>query len=468
MTLFLCACDSHFHGCASAVCPLAALCIDDCVPSSRGDALFLVSSSSACLGIHCFAFALTERTDAHLTAYLLTPLVSKAAATRFPTLIRSGAAMRRRMCATCVASPLGVLLPLLVWCACMTDAFVAVPVNGYFVRSDTSGDKEMSIQRCAERGGTLAAEPTSVAHSIVIEQAQKAGKTDVWYAYLGSSLWANPHPNNCPAPGRGAYGSTGCYWRWDQGRWPDMVDDESLEFFMLAVGVTHFIGNFYSIGGEGARAVGGFPSYFPGAGASFDVRRPNVMAGNDLLAVGAPGGTSTWSDNLAIGGYTYAGAQLKELSFSQSVFSSSAQAETTKDFLAICVTYTPSRAQNEVPDTSSTVEKNWWVILFVLVFVTCTIIFIVIACCQDREGTGLPEDAPEWVEDESRAAKRTRSYISQRSFRSSAGEEGDAYERTYSDRSGSSASRSRVSDEERETSEDGRHSNSQGLSHGYG
>lgn len=339
---------------------------------------------------------------------------------------------------------LAALTVLLAQPVTVVNGFAFVPVLSFFTKPDPTGDKARSQHICAEGGGFIVAEPSASLHERVIEEAKKAGAGEEWYAYLGSSTHDRQSETSCPnalvnAPTSAQGATDGCRWRWNQGRWAEMPDDTTLPYYIPKVGVTHFMGNYYALpGGSSASHIGpkgDFPHWFDLTNADLSERRPNGMNGQDLLLVGT-GSTTRWSDNLATGGYTYAG-----YTYSNSVlgiaFDEAAQAATKDKFYAICYTQGSSRASMEQYDTSNVIELNWWAIYLVLLFVICLIAVIVIGVCQEREDMDEPpEDAPAWAEEQVKETKQTKQFVSHRSLRQH-DDDGDGQEMDFADKEAS-------------------------------
>ncbi|AYU77199.1 hypothetical protein, unknown function [Leishmania donovani] len=329
-----------------------------------------------------------------------------------------------RHCRLVVLSVAVLLVVLLSHGVEHAQGFAFVPVVNTFARPEGSGHKIESRLVCQEGGGYIAGEPTAAAHTAVIEAARGAGAGTEWYAYLGASTDASP-AGDCPPPltehilGSGAGLSFGCYWRWNQGRWTETDDNPELPLHISNVGVTFYIGNYFgeptspSVNVYGVQS--GFPSWFNATAPKKSQLRPSSMFGQDLLAVGN-GDTSTWSDNKASGGYTYAGFLFSSV-YNGSRWKEESQRASRAFFWAVCQTQGPSRMMYELHNTSSSVQNNWWVIFFSILMVLCLVVFIVTACCQDNEGMDEPpEDAPEWAQEETNQATRTKSFVSTRSF----------------------------------------------------
>jgi hypothetical protein len=320
-----------------------------------------------------------------------------------------------------------LLLPLLLCeAAAVAHGFAFAPVIASFATAETSANKLQSRLACQQGGGYIAGEPTAALHESVIQTVRSAGAGDTWYAFLGADTEASP-AQNCPQPitaGSDAGGASyGCYWRWNQGRWVEMADNTALPLYNHSTGVTFYIGNTYKTPVSTAvkfyGATGGFPIFFDYAATEAGNRRPGMLFGKELLVVGKSD-TSTWSDNLGAGGYSYAGYSFSSI-VGVSVWNSTAQASTKPYFWAICQTQAPSRTMYELANTSSGLQENWWVIYFVVLFVVMFVIFLVAAVCQDDEDMDEPpEDAPVWAQQEMQSAKRTKSFVSTRSFHGNA------------------------------------------------
>ncbi|XQJ25667.1 hypothetical protein NXY56_001607 [Leishmania guyanensis] len=330
-------------------------------------------------------------------------------------------ARRRRPTTLSVAM---LLLVLLSYGVEYVQGFAYVPVVTTFVRPDRSGDKMESRLLCQEGGGYIAGEPTAALHTAVIQAARGAGAATEWYAYLAASTNANPLIN-CPPPlvdhviGSGAGASFGCYWRWNQGRWSEMDDNPDLPLYISHVGVTFYAGNYFleplspSVSVYGVQ--GGFPSWFNKTEPLKSQLRPSAMFGQDLLAVGN-GDASTWSDNKASGGYSYAGFSFSAI-YNSSKWNADAQKASQANFWAVCQAQGSSRMMYEQQDTSSKLQSLWWVVFFVALLVLCFVVFVLAACCQDNENMDEPpEDAPEWAQEETKQVTHTKSFVSTRSF----------------------------------------------------
>ncbi|KAK7198871.1 hypothetical protein NESM_000853600 [Novymonas esmeraldas] len=302
--------------------------------------------------------------------------------------------------------------------------FAYVPVVNTFARVDTSGNKVESRLVCQEGGGYIAGEPTAAAHTAVIQAVRGAGAGTEWYAYLGASTHDNPPPS-CPpplsqqVPGTPGGASFGCYWRWNQGRWTETDDNPALPLYVSHVGVTFYVGNYYADPSTSVVTVygpqGNFPTWFNHTTPKTSQNRPSAMFGQELLSVGN-GDASSWSDNENSGGYSYASFLFSTI-YNTSRFNPTAKAATMSKFWAVCQTQGPSRMMYESQNTSSDLQNRWWVIFFVILLVLCLVAFIVTACCQDHEDMDEPpEDAPEWAQEETQQATRTKSFVSTRSF----------------------------------------------------
>ncbi|CCW61825.1 unnamed protein product [Phytomonas sp. EM1] len=301
---------------------------------------------------------------------------------------------------------------------------LAVPVEGlefatvvnFFALQDPLATKENSETLCKGMGGFLATEPTPAAHAAVVAAAQEAGGGNEWYAFLGADT-RDPTRKFCPKPFPEEFHHGGatcdCYWRWNQGRWRELQDDRTRRFFTPGIGVTFFIGNHFRLEASEVGPVSGFASYFPAPSTTDAERRPNCLLGNDLLAIGNGAG-SIWSDNLATGGYSYAGYAYSEV-ISLCVWNESARAATKSKFLAICEIQAPTRGISEVDVHDAAPESTWWVVYFSLLFVALFIIFLIVWRCQDREDGDEPlEEAPDWVQQEAGGLVRSKSCVSQR------------------------------------------------------
>lgn len=323
--------------------------------------------------------------------------------------------------AASVALATTTLLLLLCEAAHVAHAFAFVPVISSFAVPETTGSVVQTRLVCQQGGGYVAGEPTAALHLSVIQTARAAGAGTTWYAYLGSDTDANA-ALNCPVPataGGTGGASYGCYWRWNQGRWTEMDDDTTLPLYINGVGVTFYVGNTYAKPASTAVRVygptGGFPNYFDGTATANRDKRPGQYYGKQLVAVGSSD-TSTWSDNSGKGGYTYADYTYNSI-FNMSRWNAASQAASKASFWAVCQSQAPSRTMYELANTSSGLQQNWWVIYLVILFVLTLIAFIIVAVCQDDEDMDEPpEDAPEWAQEETQATKRTKSFVSTRSF----------------------------------------------------
>ncbi|GET86984.1 hypothetical protein, unknown function [Leishmania tarentolae] len=341
---------------------------------------------------------------------------------------RVGVACRRRLVVLSVATLLFVFLS---HCAEHAHSFAFVPVVNTFAMPEKSGNKMESRFACQDSGGYMAGEPTTATHLSVIEAVRGAGAGVEWYAYLGAST-DDSLANECPPPvtehavGSGLGQSFGCYWRWNQGRWTETDDNPELPLHIPKVGVTFYVGNYFRLPSSPSLTVygvqGGFPSWFNATSSKQSELRPNSMFGQDLVAVGR-GDTSSWSDNQASGGYSYAGFIFGSI-YNTSIWDLKAQKSSQMFFWSVCQTQAPSALLFELEDTSSVVQNIWWVIFFAIIMVLCTIAFCVTVHCQEDESMDEPpEDAPEWAKEETNKTTRTKSFVSTRSFRPQPGDD---------------------------------------------
>lgn len=322
---------------------------------------------------------------------------------------------------TTVAVVAAALVLLLCEVAHVAHAFAFVPVITSFAVQETSGTRVQTRLTCQEGGGYVAGEPTAALHLSVIQTVRAAGAGSAWYAFLGADTESSADVN-CPvaAPSGGTGGASyGCYWRWNQGRWTEMKDNASLPLYISGVGVTFFVGNTYlkpsSAFVTAYGPTGGFPSYFNGTATANRDKRPGQFFGKQLVAVGTSD-ASTWSDNDVTGGYSYAGYTYSSI-FNSSRWSVTGRNASKANFWAVCQAQAPSRTMYELTNTTSGLQQNWWVIFLVILFVLVLIAFIIVATCQDDEDMDEPpEDAPEWAQEETQATKRTKSFVSTRSF----------------------------------------------------
>lgn len=313
---------------------------------------------------------------------------------------------------------------LLLFCeaAHVAHGWAFVPVVHNFAVKETTASVVQSRLVCQEGGGYIAAEPTALLHQSVVQTVRAAGAADTWYTFLGGDSHANA-ALNCPKPiaiDELSGASYGCYWRWNQGRWTEMDDARALPLYIGGVGVTFFIGNTYKVPLSSSVTfygqTGGFPIFFDTAAVADRDKRPGMLFGKNLVAVGKSD-TSTWSDNLESGGYSYAGYTYNSV-VGVSRWNADAQTASKADFWTVCQAQTPSRTMYELENTSSGLQENWWVIFFVILFVVMLVVFFIIACCQDDEDMDEPpEDAPVWAQEETQQTKRTKSFVSTRSFR---------------------------------------------------
>ncbi|KPA76394.1 hypothetical protein ABB37_07732 [Leptomonas pyrrhocoris] len=361
-------------------------------------------------------------------------------------MMRGSSNARPRHGARRLALPLLLLLLLFCGAVRVAHGFAFVPVMSSFAKQDTSGSKMQSRLVCQQGGGYLASEPTVALHQSVIETVRRAGAGETWFAYLGATTDANLE-DNCPFPiisGRLINGvSYGCYWRWNQGRWAETADNRTLPLYIKGVGVTFYIGNTFEKP-QSATVVyygqaSGFPSFFDAADMAPRDRRPGMMFGQDLILRGVSD-TSTWSDNLAVGGYSYAGYRWSPVA-GVSQWNASAQAASKVNFWAACQVQAPSRTMYEMTNTSSALQKNWWIIFFVVLFVVTLVVFLIVALCQDDEDMDEPpEDAPEWAQQETHETLRPKSFVSTRSFRGNTYEDDNDNEKSNDYRRSSSNS----------------------------
>ncbi|KPI89662.1 hypothetical protein ABL78_1243 [Leptomonas seymouri] len=338
-----------------------------------------------------------------------------------------------------------VLLLFLCEAAHIAHGFAFVPITASFAVPDPSASRSQARLLCLNSGGHVAGEPTATLHQSVINTVRAAGAGEIWHAFLGADTKANQRLN-CPLPITEASTingvSYGCYWRWNEGRWTATGDDTTLPLSIYAVGVTFFIGNIWRKPSSSTITLygptGGFPTFFDRTNEVEGNRRPGMLFGQDLITSGVSN-TATWSDNLASGGSSYAGYTYNNIA-GASEWNETAQLDSKAFFWAVCQIQAPTRAMYEASDTSSALQQRWWCIFFIILFIVMLVAFIVVACCQeDEEMDEPPEDAPDWAQQETQETKRTKSFVSTRSFHGNnydAEEADDCSSRQHGDNAG--------------------------------
>lgn len=308
-------------------------------------------------------------------------------------------------------------------------AYAHIPVVHYFaLKPYGANTKSVAARACGLAGGYLSSEPTVPAHDASDAAAASLGRS--WYAYLGAdnSESRGPGRQECP-PGyramfaldyaeyiktfKGFFNPLTCYYRWNEGRWRQMQDDTTLDFFVAGVGVSFYRGNAIPEASPGIYGpVGSFPSFFERRGDRAKVR-PGPLTGGQVLSVGEDG-RSIWSDNEPSVGYSYA-----NFNFTSGMFpDENAIATSGEHFIALCNVQAPTRDRNELTDTSSDLQDYWWVAFFTLLFLLCFIAFVAIVSCQEREDMDEPpEDVPAWALSEADKVVHTRSLVGHRSLR---------------------------------------------------
>lgn len=300
------------------------------------------------------------------------------------------------------------------------------PVVNYVAVQGGDGNFETSRMLCAQNGGFLPAETTLIHHEQVVQAAQQVTTSEKWFAYLGGSSNINDF-NLCPDDkitaeknGEDASTSRTCLFRWNQGRWltlQEPVTDAIATLDHPNSGVSFFKGNLYnaldSITTTTNPIINGFASFFDLTNADDTEKRPNVLFGQYVVAVGQ-GSKSVWSDNVASGGYAYENWKGgKPVTKAADMFDLDAMDKTRSMFVTVCQVQTFDRATYEQYNTTSGLQERWWVIFLVFFFVVCFVGFVIVAACQEREDMDEPpEDAPEWAEEQNAQVKRSSSFVS--------------------------------------------------------
>ncbi|CCW66773.1 unnamed protein product [Phytomonas sp. Hart1] len=309
----------------------------------------------------------------------------------------------------------------------MAEGIQFVPVLSFLAFKDPVASKQSSHGLCQGIGGYLATTPTAATHAAMVDTAREVAGQGAWFAHLGAST-LDPTRTNCPRPltEEFPYGgaTSDCYWRWNQGRWRELPDDASRRFYTPGLGITFFIGNYYDLNASDVGLVHGFISHFENnrEGLTPADHRPNCLLGNDLLVVGSEKGVE-WSDNLDVGGYSYAGYNYSNV-VSGCGWNTAAREATKDEFLAVCEIQVPTPLFSEIEKHVTSPTDKWWIPYFIVSFLVCLILFIIVWRCQDREDEDEPlDEVPEWVEMEAEGLMRSKSFVSQRAIECPKGKE---------------------------------------------
>lgn len=320
------------------------------------------------------------------------------------------------------AAPLLVLLALLYCCCPAVVGYDYVPVTSLFHVDGATGVKSTDTRTCLSNGGYLASEATALLHTADAQMIESTTGQTVYYAFLGGGIVQAPNMSSaelgfCPyrkldpafyvdpvyPQDRGS--AALCYWRWYPGRWMEYESVTDLPYDQAHAGIIFYVGIDPS---PSMRRYNDFPEFWY---IDTGLYAPGMFAGHELVLARSAmtKDVPVWGDSYAQNGYVNA------MGFA---YNTTAIKETLKYWQLVCQAQGPIRLNYESADTTSALQGAWWAIFFVILFVLCLIVFLVVALCQDREDMDEPpEDAPDWAEKETMQRSVSKRYVSQRSFR---------------------------------------------------